>query len=292
MELKQLISFLSVADTRSMKMAAMRCNITISTISKHIKSLEDELGILLFERKKSDIVITEDGEQFVQTARNIINESENYKNNLASKKGKLSGELRIGVGQFIAPYIRTAAIEFMRDYEDVRLVVHFDRAEVLNKMLRNGELDIAFTMNESYHYEGIVTKPCISFMLSAIMSKNHKFASKQILTFDDLMQCRIVMPDCGERVFQTFQRYTSFDLSKLPVVCINNNAGETLMVLDDLDLITFLPSHYIITSQKLCAKPIETLDMELKSNVHWIKEKPLKASAKKFLEVIKKIQSK
>lgn len=292
MELKQLISFVSVADTKSMKAASLRCSISISAVSKHIKALEDELGVVLFERKKNEILVTESGADFLPHARNIINEAKTYGEELASKRGMLCGELRIGIGQFITPYIRAAAIEFMRRHPKVLIKATFDRAEVLNKMLRAGELDIAFTMNTAYHNEGIVSKPCIPFRLSAIMSKKHDLADKEVVTFEDLMQCRIVMPDCGERVFQTFQKYMPHDLSKLPVSCIVTNASEALLILDDMDMVTFLPSQYINTSRNLVAKPIESLERELMSNAHWLKEVPLKASAKEFLKILEEIQSK
>lgn len=292
MELKQLISFVSVADTKSMKIASTRCNISISAVSKHIKALEDELGVELFERKKNEILITESGADFLPHARIIINEAKTYSDELASKRGTLYGELRIGVGSFITPYIRTAAMEFMKRYPNVQIKANFDRTEVLNKMLRSGELDIAFTMNNAYHHEGIISKPCIPFHLSAIMPKHHELAGKDIVTYDDLMRCRIVMPDCGERVFQTFQKYMPHDLSKLPVSCIVTNAGEALSILDRMNMVTFLPSQFIEDKQNLIAKPIESLEMELTSNAHWLKEVPLKASAREFLRIIREIQSK
>lgn len=286
MELKQLIAFSTVAETKSMKMASMRCNISISAISKQIKTLEEELGVELFDRRKTDVTLTEDGADFLNTARMMIKSATDFKEKVASKKGELCGELRLGVGQFIAPYIRKVAVEFMKRYPKVRLNVHFDNAQMLNKMLRLGELDVAFTMNQAYHNEGILSKPCIPFMLSAIMSKQNSLAVKKSVNFDDLMESKIIMPDVGERVFQTFQKYTTFDISKLPILAIVSNASEALIVLDELDAITFLPSHYIITSQKLVAKPIDTIDMELMSNAHWLKETPIKASAKAFLDII------
>lgn len=286
MELKHIITFVTVADTGSMTVAATRCNISQSATTKHIKMLEDELGVQLFERKKKEVQITEVGRIFLKRARSIIKEAKDGKEDIDSYKGHLCGELRIGVGSFIEPYIRKAAVSFMRKYPDVLLHVQFDHASVLNKMLREEELDLAFTMNESYHYEGIESKATIPFYLSVIMSKRNKLADKDIVTFDDLMHSRIIMPDVGERVFQTIQKYTHNDISKLPVTAIVSNPSAALMVLDELDAITFLPSDYTITSQKLVAKPIETLDMELMSNAHWLKDKPLKASAREFLNII------
>lgn len=289
MELRHLHSFVAVAETKSMSVAATRCNTNQSSVSRHIKAIESELRVTLFDRKSKEVKLTEEGEQFLAHARIMIKDEAEMCDAIASMSGELCGELRIGVGSFIEPYIRRAAVAFMRKYPKVLLRVNFDSAAVLNKMLRHEDIDLAFTMNVPYHYEGITYKPCIPFHLSCIMPKTNPLAQKESVTFDDLMGCRIIMPDVGERVFQTFQRYTPFDLSKLPVVAIVGNPSAVLMVLDELDAITFLPSDYTITSQRLVAKPIETLDMELMSNAHWLSSTPIKASAKAFLEEIEKV---
>lgn len=289
MELRHLISFVAVADTGSMSNAAKRCHVTQGAISHHIKSLEDELETVLIDRRSKEALLTDSGKAFLRRARNIIKEAQECKDEIASLKGHLCGELRIGVGSFIEPYIRRAGIIFMKRYPDVLLHVQFDHAHVLNKMLRNEEIDLAFTMNTAYHYEGIESRPCVPFRLSAIMSKRNRFADNESVSFDDLMQCKAIMPDVGERVFNTFQRYTDFDLSKLPVAAIVSSASAALMSLDELDFVTFLPSDFVITSRNLVAKTIEGLDMQLISNAHWMKNAPLKSSAKAFLEVINEL---
>lgn len=289
MELRHIISFVAVADTGSMSNAAKRCHVTQGAISHHIKSLEDELETTLIERRSKEALLTDYGKEFLKHARNIIKEAQESKDEIASMKGHLCGELKIGVGSFIEPYIRKAATMFMKRYPDVLLHVQFDHAHVLNRMLRNEEIDLAFTMNTAYSYEGIVSKPCVPFYLSAIMSKRHEMADKEIVTFEDLIKCKVIMPDVGERVFNTIQRYTSFDISKLNVASIVSSASAAMLVLDELGYVTFLPSDFIITSNKLVAKPIEGLDMQLISNAHWMKNVPLKASAKAFLEVINEL---
>lgn len=276
-----------------MTVAAKRCNLTKSAVSRHIKALEEELGCELFDRNSSDFVLTEEGENFLKRAKNAVAELKTAKDEAVSSKGDMRGELRIGVGSFIAPYIRRSAIEYKKRYPGVLLKVTFGSAQILNRMLRNGELDLAFTMNEAYHYEGIESQPCIPFNLSCIMSRRNRFADKDVISYDDLMQCHIVMPDVGERVFQTFQRYTPLcDLSKLPVDIIISDASEALMALDELDYVTFLPPEYTITSHRLIAKPIKGLDIELMSNVHRLKDTPLKASARAFIETINELKGK
>lgn len=288
MELRQLITFATVAETGNMTAAAMRLSITQAAVSHQIKALERDMRVKLFDRHSKDVVLTEEGKCFLESAKDMIRIAEDSRDRLESMNGHICGRLNIGVGSFIAPYIRRAAVEFIKKYPDVQLKVQFDNADVLNELLRSEKLDLAFTMNFSYHFEGIVSKPCVPFKLSAIMSKRNELANKEFVTYEDLMKCKIVMPDVGERVFQTFQRYTPYDLSKFNVPLISSNPAEALMVIDQLNFVTFLPSDYVITSQMLVSKPIKSLEMELNSNVHWLKDKTLKASAKAFLEIVEK----
>ena len=58
----------------------------------------------------------------------------------------ITGELRIGVGSFIAPYIRRTDMIFMERYPNVKINVEFSKVCRLNQMLREHKIDLAFTM--------------------------------------------------------------------------------------------------------------------------------------------------
>lgn len=291
MEHRHLVSFVSVADTGSMTNAAARCNLTQSAISHHIKSLEDELGVSLFDRKKNDMLITNSGKILLKYARNILMQSDECKAEIESCNGHMCGELRIGVGSFIAPYIRKAAVMFMEKYPDVLLSVYFYNSNVLNKMLRNEEIDLAFTINTSYHNEGIMSVKCIPFTLSAIMSRRNALACKEVVTFEDLENCRFALTDADDRIFDSLRKCTSYDISKLNIQLSSSNTAELLMVVDSLDLVTLLPAEYTNTSKMLISKPIDGIDTMLWSNVHYMKNNTLKASARAFLEIVNEVVS-
>lgn len=289
MELRYLKTFVAVADTGSMTSAAMRCNMTQGAVSHHIKMLEDDLRADLFVRKAKELELTDVGKALLNRARVIVREAQETRDEIMSMQGELCGELRIGVGSFIEPYIRRAAMKFMKKHPRVLLHVQFDHASVLNKLLRNEDIDLAFSMNTAYHNEGIESKPCIPFRLSAIMSTRHRLADKETVTWEDLMGCKVIMPDVGERVFNTFQQYTEHDLSQLPVVAIVSSAHAALTVLDEMDFVTFLPSEFVDNRPELVAKKIDFLDIELTSNSHRLKSVPMKASAREFLKVIREM---
>lgn len=163
MELRHLRSFLYIAETKSFSMAATRCCVTQSAVSQHIRALEDELGCKLLIRTSHGIMLTESGEALLPRAKEILKQTEDCKEQINALNNCMTGELRIGIGSFIAPYIRMAALIFMERYPNVRINADFTKAYLLNQSLRAHMLDLAFTMNMAYSHEGIESQPCIPF---------------------------------------------------------------------------------------------------------------------------------
>lgn len=288
MEIRTLRSFIAVADAGGFSEAATRINLTQSAISRHVKSLEDELGAQLFIRQTKRAILTESGTELLGRAKRLVRDADDCSEHIKALNGPLTGELRIGVGSFIEPYIRIAALKMMRRYPGVRLNVEFGKACRLNQMLREHKLDIAFTLNTAYREEGIMSERRMPFIIRAFMDKSHVLASCDKVTFAELMKHEVIMPDVGERVFQTFQKYMEADLSKLNVKAVVSSPDAAIGVLGAANLITFLPDNYLDHSDDLVAKPIEGLEKELYSNVHWMADAPLKKSAMEFINIIHK----
>lgn len=286
MELRHLQSFIYVAETFSFSIAASRCYVTQSAISQHIKALEDELGCKLLIRTSHNITLTEYGEALLPRAKDILKQTADCKEHIQALNNCMTGELRIGVGSFIAPYIRVAAIIFMERYPNVRLNAEMTKATNLNHLLRNHELDIAFTMNTAYKNEGIESIPCIPFHIYAIMRNTHPLAKLPEVSYKDMLCHSVIMPDVGERVFNTFQQYMRHDLTKLNVKCIVNDPDEDLAIVEEKQSITFMPKLYLKNHPTLVAKPITELRTNLMSNAHYMQDMPLKHSAQIFLDII------
>ena len=286
MELRHLRSFVLVAETASFSVAASRCYLTQSAVSQHIKSLEEELKCKLLIRNSHSITLTECGEMLFAKAKEILKLSDGCIEQVKALNNCITGELRIGVGSFIAPYIRKTSLTFMERYPNVRLSVEFSKACRLNQMLREHKIDLAFTMNTPYDSEGIESSPCIPFSVSVIMSKRNHLAKLERVSFKDLLKHNAIMPDVGERVFATFQNYIHEDLSKLKVKAIVSNADEALSVIDEGNFITFLPNIYLRNYPELTSRPIVGLEHRLISNSHWMSDIPMKKSAQLFLDIL------
>ena len=97
MELRNLITFIHVAELGSFTKAAEQLDYSQSTVSFQIKQLEDELGCLLFERINHTITLTERGRELVSYAHQVRALTEEFKENLEEEK-KCAGHIH-----FVAP---------------------------------------------------------------------------------------------------------------------------------------------------------------------------------------------
>lgn len=287
MDFRHLRSFVFIAETKSFSIAASRCCLTQSAVSQHVRMLESELGCKLLIRTSHDIMLTESGQALLPHAKDILKQAEDCKEHLKALNNCMSGELRIGVGSFIAPYIRMAALIFMERYPNVRINADFTKAHILNQSLRAHMLDIAFTMNMAYSYEGIDSCPCIPFSVYAIMRDTHPLAALQKVSYEDLLKYPIIMPDVSERVFATCQQYIQRDLNKLNIKCVISDPDEALASVEETKYVTFMPKLYLRNHPSLVARPIIGLEQQLMSNAHWMHDVPKKRAAQLFLDIIK-----
>lgn len=145
MTLKQIEVFLAVADTRSFSKGAEKSCITQSTASQHIQSLEEELGIKLFDRGRSGALLTEAGKLFFERARRITGECEASLSAIRRFRGMEDVVLRVGASNIPGTNLIPAILgQFLREYPGVRLeVLQGDSRSVLQQ-LANEEIELGF----------------------------------------------------------------------------------------------------------------------------------------------------
>ena len=124
MTIIQLEYLLAVANCGSFSLAAEHCFVTQPSLSMQVKSLEEELGVVLLDRSKKPVIPTEAGEVVLEQARETIRAYNYIREAVAELKGETAGKLRLGVIPTIAPYLLHKFIPaFVRDYPKVELEI-------------------------------------------------------------------------------------------------------------------------------------------------------------------------
>lgn len=156
MTLTQLEYVLAVNKYRHFVTAAEKCFVTQPTLSMQIHKLEEELGVLIFDRSKQPVALTNEGLKIVEQAGKIIREAELLHELVNHQKGIIEGELAVGIIPTVAPYLLPMFIsEFLKNYPKVILKVEELTTDSIIRKLKNDELDA-----------GILATPLNQVMLS------------------------------------------------------------------------------------------------------------------------------
>jgi LysR family hydrogen peroxide-inducible transcriptional activator len=139
----QLEYVVAVDTYRHFATAAEHCFVTQPTLSMQVQKLEEELGVKIFDRSKQPVVPTEIGVEIIEQSRRILSEKNVIRELVQTKKGILTGELRIGIIPTLAPYLLPLFIQnFYKKYPLIKLVVQELMTEYIVSRLREGRIDV------------------------------------------------------------------------------------------------------------------------------------------------------
>ncbi|MFJ5113219.1 LysR substrate-binding domain-containing protein [Streptomyces sp. NPDC088551] len=138
---RQLRTFLAVAQTLSFTQAAHRLGLRQSTVSQHIRRLEEATGRLLFTRDTHSVELTEDGEAMLGFARTILAAHDRAAAYFTGTR--LRGRLRFGASEdFVLTRLPEILETFRRDHPEVDLELTVELSGILHEQLADGRLDL------------------------------------------------------------------------------------------------------------------------------------------------------
>ncbi len=146
MDIHQLKTFITVAREGSLTRASSSLYLSQPAVSAHIKTMEDTLGLALFERTPRGMQLTIDGRSLLQRAEDILAAHRDLLDEAIRIKGRLSGQLRIGAGggDSSAAVLEHLLMELAQTYPDLEVELRHGASADILKALRSGELDAGF----------------------------------------------------------------------------------------------------------------------------------------------------
>jgi len=142
--LTQMEYVLSVEKFKHFGKAAKACSVTQPTLSMQIQKLEEDLGVILFDRSKKPILVTEIGEKIIEQIKTIMMEAKKIEIIIQNNDSKvLAGELRLGIIPTITPYVLPLLLKQMeKTYPEISLVINEMQTDHIIEALQNDELDV------------------------------------------------------------------------------------------------------------------------------------------------------
>jgi|LAHS01.1.fsa_nt_gb DNA-binding transcriptional LysR family regulator len=175
MDIRYLFEFVNVADKLNFSDAADDLFMSQATLSKHIASMEDELGCKLFDRSTHQVALTESGKMLLATAEVITKEYHACLDELDRRKAIRQKTIRIASIPVIEPYgISDLVIQFQKEHPAIDMQVREIEERDIPQLLQCGECDLAFqrlNKNDMKEYHAV---PYCSDELVAVVPKDHK----------------------------------------------------------------------------------------------------------------------
>lgn len=146
MDLKQLESFIAVAEERHFTRAARRLHVVQSGLSQTIRALEDELGGPLFARSTRRVDLTPAGRVLLEEAKRVLFAAREARLAVTQVHGLVRGTLRIGSIQSLAPFVDLPASlgRFREKFPGIDIELMLDGAAPLLNEVNEGRLDLVF----------------------------------------------------------------------------------------------------------------------------------------------------
>jgi DNA-binding transcriptional LysR family regulator len=208
MDFRQIEAFVYVIRYKSFSKAADAIYLTQPTVSSHISSLENELGIKLIDRSGKEIEPTKAGKIFYDHANNLINVRDNAIFTLNEFSKKIEGKVEIAASTVPAEYLLPQLIlGFRQEYGDISFAVdQFDSEQVVDEILeKRYEIGIVGTVieNSRLEYSKLADDRLV---LAAPCNKKFSALDSHTIPFEAIMDESFIYRESGSGTRQEFER--------------------------------------------------------------------------------------
>nr|WP_068890857.1 LysR substrate-binding domain-containing protein [Pedobacter panaciterrae] len=289
MELRQLNYFVKAAEHLHFTEAAAESFVTQSTLSQQIKQLEEELGMLLFDRVGKHVQLTEAGSVFLIHAKQILLDVQKSKAAISELNNLAVGDLKIGVTYAFSSMVLPALAPFSSKYPGIKIFIEYGTPESLEVKLKAAELDIILTFHEESDNRGLEMQPLFSSKIVMVVSRKHPLASLKKITVAELGSLELILPGKGfssrDYVNELFHKRKIVPKIKIEM----NEVNSLLTLVESTSWVTILNEKAIISWDTLIAIPIAGKERYKRAFILRQKGIYQKKAANLFIEELSKI---
>lgn len=290
MELRNLITFIHVAELGSFTKAADQLGYSQSTISFQIKQLEEELGCLLFERINHTITLTEKGHELISYAHQIRALTDEFRENL-TQESDYSGHIHIVTPDSVCEeMIYSHYIDFHNKYPSISIRFTTADTSVMFDMLDHNEADAIITLDSHTYRRDYVIAKEKPLSMHFVTNARSEFVHKRNLSIQDIINEPFILTECGQGYRRVFDKeLAKHSLEITPVLEIGRTDIIT-SILAQSDMISYLPDFVttpLIASGQLCYLDVCDVNIEIWKQLIYHKNKWISKSLKTFIDYVK-----
>jgi DNA-binding transcriptional LysR family regulator len=201
LDINKLHIFIEAADTQSCTETAQRLHLSQPTVSKHIRSLESELGTVLFERTSEGLRLTNAGKTLLPWARKLVRDSIGLKSMMQALDQDISGQLTIAcsttAGKYILPQL---AARFRVLHPGTQISIHACMPEHVSLELMKQDADLGVVSREVCLPE-MECQPFFDDRITLIVPFHHRWATRPFIEPEELLEEPLILrePTSGTR---------------------------------------------------------------------------------------------
>ena len=291
MELRNLITFMHVAEVGSFTKAAEQLGYSQSTVSFQIKQLEEELDCLLFERINHTITLTERGHELVAYAHKIRSLTDEFKENLNEEQA-VKGHIHIVTPDSICEeMISKRYISFHREYPEISIKFTTADTSVMFDMLDHNEADLIMTLDShSYNKDYVIAKE-EPLSMHFVVNSESTLTDRSELSIMDIINEPFILTEYGQGYRKVFDKeLAKRSLEITPVLEIGRTDIITSMVAQS-NMISYLPDFItqdMVKKGKLCYLNVTDFNAEIWKQLIYHKNKWMSKSLKAIIDYISK----
>jgi DNA-binding transcriptional LysR family regulator len=220
-DLRQLEIFVKVAEYGSFSKAAAALYLTQPTVSEHIRTLEDELGVRLLDRLGRGAAVTRAGQLLLSYAKRMLALSREARQALDGFQGRMSGELLVGASTIPGEYVLPAMIGRFKDkYPDISITLLIGGSQTVIDWVAEGRAELGVVGARPAH-RGVEYKELMPDELVVAVSHGHAWHGRKQISLDELRAEPLLIRERGSgtrAAFETALAEAGMDLGQFRVV--------------------------------------------------------------------------
>jgi LysR family transcriptional regulator, nitrogen assimilation regulatory protein len=288
-DIRQLNTFLTVAETGSFSHASERLFIAQPALSRQVRLLEEALNVKLFVRHGRGVVMTAAGELLKERSRALLLDLENIRTEVAAVAGEVTGEVILGLIPSVAHTLSGAIIQKYREtYPQVTLIIEQAMSGTLKEMVEQDRANIAVMYQPQVH-RNLNYSPFITETLYLVGPADSEHSTKAQISLKQAMQLTHALPGQGNGLRSTLE---SAAASVGETLHIDTEVNALLLQLDMVrrgichTILPYATVHEMISRGELTATKIVSPEITRKLVLATPADRPASVATRKLGDMI------
>lgn len=243
MYLRNIQTFVQVAETGSFTLAAEALGYSQPAVSFQIKKLEEDLGVQLFERIGHTVSLTSAGEKALAYAQQICHLSQEMIH-VSEEGNEITGTVRLAMADsFCRPLVVNCFTEFRKRYPHIALQVATAGTGDLFRMLDHNDADMVWTLDSHVYNTSYVI--CAEEKVGAhvVCSLDHPLADRETVTVQEIMGLPFILTEKGMSYRRLFDEFLALNSLEIHPILEMANADLLCQLVEEGAGLSFLPDY-------------------------------------------------